>query len=65
LLVFSHVSTHPPACLPRPQVLAISKGGLERRGLQETKYLKELEAIAESGITQVGQPSGWLVLASS
>lgn len=30
------------------------RGGLERRGKQETKYLKELEAIAESGVTQVG-----------
>lgn len=34
------------------QVVAISKGGLERRGKQETKYLLELEGIAESGITQ-------------
>ncbi|KAL4451418.1 hypothetical protein ABPG77_009490 [Micractinium sp. CCAP 211/92] len=34
------------------QVLAISRGGLERRGRQEGKYLKELEAIAESGVTQ-------------
>lgn len=32
----------------------VCRGGLERRGKQETKYLKELEAIAESGITQVG-----------
>lgn len=29
------------------------RGGLERRGKQETKYLNELEAIAESGVTQV------------
>lgn len=40
---------HTPAC---SQVLAISRGGLERRGRQEGKYLKELEAIAESGVTQ-------------
>ncbi len=38
--------------LPSFQVLAISRGGLERRGRQEGKYLKELEAIAESGVTQ-------------
>jgi hypothetical protein len=35
-------------------VLAISRGGLERRGRQEQKYLVELERIAESGETQVG-----------
>lgn len=35
------------------QVLAISKGGLQRRGKEEAKFLKELEAIAESGVTQV------------
>ncbi|PRW21064.1 glutamate--cysteine chloroplastic isoform A [Chlorella sorokiniana] len=34
------------------RVLEISRGGLERRGKQETKYLKELEVIAESGVTQ-------------
>jgi glutamate--cysteine ligase len=34
------------------QVLAISAGGLERRGRQEGKYLKELQGIAESGETQ-------------
>ncbi|KAI3430867.1 hypothetical protein D9Q98_009276 [Chlorella vulgaris] len=34
------------------QVLAISRGGLERRGLEEAKFLNELEAIAESGITE-------------
>lgn len=34
------------------QVLAISEGGLERRGKQETKYLKELHLIADSGETQ-------------
>ncbi|EFN52704.1 hypothetical protein CHLNCDRAFT_26566 [Chlorella variabilis] len=37
------------------QVLAISKGGLERRGKEEAKFLKELEAIAESGETQADQ----------
>ena len=42
------------------QVLAISRGGLERRGRQEGKYLKELEEIAESGVTQVGGARvGW------
>lgn len=40
------------------QVLAISKGGLERRGKEEAKFLKELEAIAESGETQVGGAGG-------
>jgi glutamate--cysteine ligase len=34
------------------QVLAISQGGLERRGRQEGKFLKELWEIAESGETQ-------------
>lgn len=34
------------------QVLEISRGGLERRGRQEAKYLKELEEIAASGETQ-------------
>ena len=34
------------------QVLQIAKGGLERRGRQEMKYLKELFEIAESGETQ-------------
>lgn len=41
----------------RPQVFTFQtfcRGGLERRGKQETKYLKELEVIAESGVTQVG-----------
>lgn len=33
-------------------VLGIARGGLERRGRQEAKYLKELEAIAASGETQ-------------
>lgn len=32
-------------------MLAISRGGLERRGLKEDKFLLELEAIAESGET--------------
>ena len=46
-----------PAARPRapPQVLAISRGGLERRGREEGKFLLELEAIAESGVTQAGQ----------
>lgn len=34
------------------QVLAISRGGLERRGLEEGKFLNELDEIAESGVTQ-------------
>ena len=34
------------------EVLKISRGGLERRGRQEGKYLNELDAIAESGETQ-------------
>ncbi len=34
------------------EVLKISRQGLERRGLEEGKYLNELDAIAESGETQ-------------
>lgn len=33
-------------------VLGIARGGLERRGREEGKYLKELEEIASSGVTQ-------------
>lgn len=50
-------SASKPAPANRPHVFTfptIRRGGLERRGKQETKYLKELEAIAESGVTQVG-----------
>ena len=36
----------PPRLAGRFQVLAISRGGLERRGREETKYLHQLEAIA-------------------
>lgn len=34
------------------QVMAIARGGLERRGLDEVGFLKRLEAIAETGETQ-------------
>jgi glutamate--cysteine ligase len=30
-------------------VLAIAKGGLQRRGLNEAPFLRNLEAIADSG----------------
>lgn len=32
--------------------VAIARGGLERRGLDEVKFLKRLEQIVESGETQ-------------
>jgi gamma-glutamylcysteine synthetase len=48
--------------LPLSQVLAISRGGLERRGLEEAKFLNELEAIAESGITEVSGAAAVLLL---
>ncbi|KAG2435053.1 hypothetical protein HYH02_012050 [Chlamydomonas schloesseri] len=34
------------------QVVAIAHGGLERRGHDETSFLKRLEVIAETGLTQ-------------
>ncbi|KAG2425992.1 hypothetical protein HXX76_013363 [Chlamydomonas incerta] len=34
------------------QVVAIAHGGLERRGYDETSFLKRLEVIAETGLTQ-------------
>ena len=37
------------------EVLAISQRGLERRGREEGKYLKELEGIADSGVTQADE----------
>jgi glutamate--cysteine ligase len=38
--------------LPCPlQVLEISRGGLERRGHDEAHFLRQLEDIAESGLT--------------
>ena len=33
------------------QVVAISKGGLERRGQDEAHFIRQLEAIAETGLT--------------
>lgn len=44
--------TFTPRCPVLVQMLAISRGGLERRGKQEGKYLDELWRIAESGETQ-------------
>lgn len=35
------------------QVVSIAHGGLERRGYDETSFLKRLEVIAETGLTQV------------
>lgn len=37
-----------------PQVVAIARGGLERRGHDEASFLNRLEVIAETGLTQVG-----------
>lgn len=37
------------------KVVAIAKGGLERRGLGEESFLSKLEIIADTGLTQVGR----------
>jgi glutamate--cysteine ligase len=37
------------------QIIAISRGGLERRGQDETGFLRKLEAIVESGENQADQ----------
>ncbi len=62
----------PPMCLPvwqpvpvstAPQVVAIARGGLERRGHDEASFLNRLEVIAETGLTQVGWDAtlpGWV-----
>lgn len=34
------------------ETLKIARGGLERRGYDEVSFLKELEDIAETGLTQ-------------
>ncbi len=36
-----------------PQVVGIARGGLERRGYDEVGFLKRLEVIADTGLTQV------------
>ncbi|GIL68444.1 hypothetical protein Vafri_21721 [Volvox africanus] len=36
------------------QVVSIARGGLQRRGHDEANFLKRLEVIAETGLTQVG-----------
>lgn len=35
------------------QVIRIAKGGLQRRGQEEEKFLAQLEVIADTGLTQV------------
>jgi glutamate--cysteine ligase len=37
------------------QIIAISRGGLERRGMDETGFLRKLEAIVHSGENQADQ----------
>lgn len=37
------------------RILEISRGGLERRGMDETGFLKKLEAIVNSGENQADQ----------
>lgn len=45
----NHHQTPPPR-QHQHQVLAISQGGLERRGYDEAHFLKQLHAIVESGL---------------
>jgi glutamate--cysteine ligase len=43
---------HSPAPPPSARkVVAISRGGLERRGHDEAHFLRQLEEIADSGLT--------------
>lgn len=37
------------------QIIDISRGGLDRRGLDETGFLRKLDAIVESGENQADQ----------
>jgi hypothetical protein len=50
--VFFPALTPSPCFLPSSQMLEISKGGLERRGMDESHFLKRLQEVVDTGRCQ-------------